>query len=378
MYFLIVGRLMKTGLFFAAIAICAVASAPAFAQQVDDLAICMIGWREASPEVYKMPHDDDAKAKACSDFLNSGRGSVKDREDAAIALGSNWERPEAIENVEEITFNLDGSVLRKTPGRKVNLADYDRAIAAYGMAIQIDPQNTNAYWRRALALRTARYLDRSIADYNEVVRLKPDDGRPLLERAGVFRAKGDLKSAISDYSDEIKLNPFFLDAYQLRGFAYFLDADYPAAIADYLKANKRPSADTSILLYIARGRNGEDGTEELKASADRVLAQLWPRQMIEFFLGTRPIAQLVKGEGAEVGFGNTQTSYHPTVKARCQSLFYLGEWYLIHKNSAKARAEFNEAVTSACPSVAKVFDGSGEWEPIQYDGAVAELKRLGQ
>jgi tetratricopeptide (TPR) repeat protein len=342
-----------------AIIVCALANAPAFAQQVDDLTICLIGWRETNPEVAKMRFNDDRKLKACADFLSSGGGSVKDRTDAAVALGQDWEfKSDAQESVEEITVSQDGSV-RKQPGQKVNLVDYDHAIAAYGMAIQIDPQDTGAYWRRAKALRDARYLDRALADYSEIIRLKPDDGRPLLDRAGVFRAKGDLKSAISDYSDEIKLNPFFLDAYQLRGFAYFLNGDYVTAIADYLKANKRANADTSLLLFIARGRNGEDGTEELKANADRVLAQLWPRQMIEFFLGTRPAGELVKGEGAEIGFGFPHTYYHPMVKARCQSLFYLGEWHLIHKDSAKARAEFREAVASACPSVSTASDEAG-------------------
>ena len=74
-----------------AITVCALANSPAFAQQVDDLTICLRGWREMSPEVAKMSFSDDRKLKACADFLSSGAGSARDRADAAVALGSDWE-----------------------------------------------------------------------------------------------------------------------------------------------------------------------------------------------------------------------------------------------------------------------------------------------
>ena len=71
--------------------------------------------------------------------------------------------------------------------------------------------------------------------------------------------------------------------------------------------------------------------------------------MIEFFLGTRPIEQLVRGEGAEARIWlSPHLLLLREIKARCQSLFYLGEWNLIHKNTSQARAELGDALNWHC------------------------------
>jgi lipoprotein NlpI len=148
-----------------------------------------------------------------------------------------------------------------------------------------------------------------------------------------------------------------------------LNGDTANAVADLSHANRRADAYTSLLLFIARGRNGEDGTEELKANAARVLNEEWPRQMIEYYLGnTQPFEKI---------YTKDQLGTRPNLygKSLCEARFYLGEKYLLQKDSNNAGAQFREAVTS-CPSLAVVYYGGVDWESIEHDGASIELKHL--
>jgi rhomboid protease GluP len=49
---------------------------------------------------------------------------------------------------------------------------------------------------------------------------------------------------------------------------------------------------------------------------------------------------------------------------KCEAEFYIGEWHLLRGNNADARSAL-QAAADTCP---KGF--------VEYDGAVAELKRL--
>ncbi|MFZ0528008.1 MAG: tetratricopeptide repeat protein [Xanthobacteraceae bacterium] len=366
------GHLMRvSGIFFAAIVAGAIVNTQSVAQQFDDVTICF-----RKTEGTQNKFGGDQVMQACTNFVNSKSGSVEDRWRAAIWLARVWYASILTSWSGEGSFgSMDTSIVLPLPHRVIDHPDqqtikdlYDHTLAAYGAAIQVDPQNPDGYKERALVLRDAGDLDRAIADYDAALRLKPGDADLLIERGNTWRGKGDLIKAISDYSDDIKLFPFYLDAYKLRGFAYLLNGDAAAAVADLSHANKRADAYTSLLLFIARGRNGEDGTEELKANSARVLSEQWPRQMIEYYLGdTQPFEKI---------YTKDQLGRQLYGKSLCEARFYLGERYLLQKDSNDAGAQFREAVAS-CPSLA-VVSYAGHWEPIEYDGASIELKRLGR
>jgi lipoprotein NlpI len=361
-----------SGIFFAVIIAGAVVSTPSFAQQFDDLSICL-----HNTEAVQNKFNSAQEMQACSDFMMSKSGSVQDRWSAAMELGRMWYVSIALSwQGADYRGRVRTSVVLPLSGNVVDDPDqntvkdiYNHTLAAYGAAIDIDPQNPKGYLQRAEVLRDAGYLDRAIADYDAALRLKPGDADALLQRGNTWRTKGDLTKAISDYSEEIKLFPFYLDAYRLRGFAYLLNGDTANAVADLSHANRRADAYTSLLLFIARRRNGEDGTEELKANAARVLNEEWPRQMIEYYLGnTQPFEKI---------YTKDQLGTRPNLygKSLCEARFYLGEKYLLQKDSNNAGAQFREAVTS-CPSLAIVYYGGVDWESIEHDGASIELKHL--
>jgi tetratricopeptide (TPR) repeat protein len=76
-------------------------------------------------------------------------------------------------------------------------------------------------------------LDGAIADFSEAVELNPEDRDAYLKRARAKSAKEDLNGAIADFTRVIELDPNNHNAYQERANEKFLKNDLDGALADY-------------------------------------------------------------------------------------------------------------------------------------------------
>lgn len=155
-------------------------------------------------------------------------------------------------------------------GSKANQGDYKGALTDYNQALLIDPNNVDAYFRRASTRYQLGDKQGSIEDFTHVLELSPDNAIAYyfrgvvraelmgfqaavgdIEKAisldannalfylgrGLIRyAQGDSPGAITDFTESIRLKPGYLDAYKARGNTYYSLKDYPSAIADYDKA----------------------------------------------------------------------------------------------------------------------------------------------
>jgi lipoprotein NlpI len=151
-------------------------------------------------------------------------------------------------------------------GRK---RDFDRAIADYDRAIQLDPKYAFAYNNRGEAWRNRGDLDRAIADFNEAIRLDPRYWFAYDNRGDARREKGDLDSAIADFSEAIRLSPpKFRDAfaYKSRGDAWRDKGVLDRAIADYDQAIRLDPNDAFV--YNSRGNAWSDKANLACAIAD--------------------------------------------------------------------------------------------------------------
>ena len=104
--------------------------------------------------------------------------------------------------------------------------------------------------------------------------------------------------------------------------------------------------------YLARTRTGDSSAKELTANAARLKNKDWPYPVVEFYLGQRSAVEM--------------SSAATKPEERCEAQFYLGEWHLLRGNRTQAVESLRTAVNT-CP---KTF--------YEYDGALAELKRLNQ
>lgn len=113
---------------------------------------------------------------------------------------------------------------------------YDRAIADYSKAIQLDPNDAMAYYNRGIAYYFKGQYDRAIADYNKGIALDPNNAIAYNYRGIAYDFKGQYDKAFKDYNKAIQLDPNYVFAYSNRGIAYKNKGQYDRAFKDYNKA----------------------------------------------------------------------------------------------------------------------------------------------
>ncbi len=114
--------------------------------------------------------------------------------------------------------------------------DPDRAIADYDAAIQSDPRNSAAYFRRGNAWYEKKEYDRAIADYDASIRIEPGRASVLANRGGAKVAKGDYVQGIADANRALEIDPKLAPALLTRGIAKRRTGDLDGAIVDWSRA----------------------------------------------------------------------------------------------------------------------------------------------
>ncbi len=115
----------------------------------------------------------------------------------------------------------------------------------------------------------------------------------------------------------------------------------------------------AIWMFLARARIGDvqGARAELSGVEAKPDDKAWPGAVTGFLLGRMDVNALL------------QAAEHQDAKVRaeqvCEAEFYAGQWELIQARANEARNRLQRA-TQGCP---KNF--------LEYEGAVAELRRLG-
>ena len=80
--------------------------------------------------------------------------------------------------------------------------------------------------------------DRAIAYFNKAIEINPKLAEAYYNRGLVYKEKGQYDKAISDFTKAIEINPRHADAYYSRGVVYYYKKDYEKALDDFYKAQK--------------------------------------------------------------------------------------------------------------------------------------------
>ena len=98
-------------------------------------------------------------------------------------------------------------------------------------------ESAEFYLKRGEDLSGAREYDRAIADYSTAIRLKPDYAEAYNDRGFAYYLKGDPEHAIADYTRAIELRPDYPKAYNSRGVVYMAHGyGREKAVADFDRA----------------------------------------------------------------------------------------------------------------------------------------------
>ena len=158
-------------------------------------------------------------------------------DDRADCAGSNPDRSisgctRIIEAGEEPSENLALAYYNR--GRSYSdKGDYDRAIADYDRAIELQPSYVIAYNNRGAAYGSKGDYDRAIADYDKAIQLQPDYAVAYNNRGWVYFKKGQYDRAIADADRAIQLQPDYAYAYDTRGSTHAANGDLAKALIDY-------------------------------------------------------------------------------------------------------------------------------------------------
>ena len=87
----------------------------------------------------------------------------------------------------------------------------------YTKALQLNPDNADAYWICGLAYANKGEDDLAIDDYTKALQLNPDLAAAYYSRGFAYDDKGKYDLAIADYTKALELNPNYADAYHSRG-----------------------------------------------------------------------------------------------------------------------------------------------------------------
>ncbi len=125
-------------------------------------------------------------------------------------------------NNEGVTYNEQGQ--------------YDKAIAAFNKALELDPNLALAYSNRAWTYIELRQYGQAIDDCNKALELDPKLALAYNNRGLAYIRLDQYQQGVNDCTKAIQLDPRLALAYSNRGLAYAELGQYDNAIADFDKA----------------------------------------------------------------------------------------------------------------------------------------------
>jgi lipoprotein NlpI len=139
---------------------------------------------------------------------------------------------------------------------KNQLKEWDEAVADFTRSIKLNPQNADAYLNRGFAEISRGNLDESMTNFTQTIALDSKNFRAYYSRGYGKASGGDLDGAIADYSRAIELDPKDAYFFGSRGVAKYEKGDLDGALADFTRAVKIKSDYTNTLfahVYDSRG-----------------------------------------------------------------------------------------------------------------------------
>ena len=116
---------------------------------------------------------------------------------------------------EQITLEISNADQKLSATQRVldahNLiiaGEYSKAIEMLTAAIQLAPNNTDAYFQRACAYAKLNQPKPMIEDLNVVIEREPENSMAYFDRGLAFQAVRRIDDAISDYQMTLKLDPW--------------------------------------------------------------------------------------------------------------------------------------------------------------------------
>ena len=189
-------------------------------------------------------------------------------------------------------------------------ADRPKAIAAYDAAINLNPQDAEAYFKRGAAYAAnlsddekktqpgqnpeeAELSQQAADDFNQAIKLDPAHALAYYNLGLQYELQKKTKDAINMYTQTLRINPEYQSALYHRGLLYQADGDWRLAVADFDAVIALEP--TSDLAHGYRGEANYDGRLYTEAIADYNQAiMLAPQRAYWYYVRAQSYQELKK------------------------------------------------------------------------------------
>lgn len=151
------------------------------------------------------------------------------------------------------------------------------------LAIQRDPNDGDAFFKRGFAYAQKAKFPEAIKDFDQAIRLNPKDAEAYNNRCWARAMIGDLQVALRDCNESLRLKPNFVDALDSRGLVNLKIGLPNSAISDYNAALRiNPRHATALF---GRGKAKLRSGDTNGGNADIAAAKALQQDIAEEFAG---------------------------------------------------------------------------------------------
>jgi tetratricopeptide (TPR) repeat protein len=109
-------------------------------------------------------------------------------------------------------------------------------LAGYASTAEIKETDLDELLNQGIVLLEGFRYDRAIAYFNKAIEINPNFAEAYYNRGIAYFGKYQDDKAIADFTEAIEINPRLADAYNNRGFAYIQKDQYDKACSDWNRA----------------------------------------------------------------------------------------------------------------------------------------------
>lgn len=138
--------------------------------------------------------------------------------------------------------------------KAVEEGDMEAAIDYFSDAIDLDPDNVDAYVRRGRLHLDYGDYSRAMSDFMIAEELAPENPEPQIAVGDLYFARKDYSRAIGHFNGALKMDPNNAMAFCRRGISHYYRKRFAEALADLQQAQKIDDDIPNIRTYIAMAR----------------------------------------------------------------------------------------------------------------------------
>ncbi len=122
----------------------------------------------------------------------------------------------------------------------INTMQYDEAERYNNMAIETSPKQNSSYTQKGILNTIIGKYKEALMDFDTAILISNTEADPFVGKGNLYILMENNDSAIANFNYALKVNDISsnVEAYNARGYAYFLKKQYKEALADYDSAIK--------------------------------------------------------------------------------------------------------------------------------------------